>query len=77
MTLAEKTALLADVIEIEPALLKPETELESLELWDSLAKLSLIAMFTEDFGRSIDIAQVRNFRTANDIYEQMEKKVEA
>lgn len=73
MTLTEKTALLADVIEIEPELLKPDTELESLELWDSLAKLSLIAMFTEDFGRSIDIAQVRKFRTANDIYEQMEK----
>ena len=71
MTLDEKLALLTETMEAEPDELKPETVLESLDVWDSLAKLSLLAMFSTRFKREIEIDKVRAFATVNDILEEM------
>ena len=63
MTIEEKIALLAQTIEGEAAELKPETLLEALDYWDSLSKLSVLAMFTTRFNRDIGVDTVRNFKT--------------
>ena len=46
MTLEEKLSLLAETIEAESNELSSDTILETLEVWDSLAKLSVLAMFS-------------------------------
>jgi acyl carrier protein len=71
MTIEEKLALLTETIEAEPGDLRPETELSSLDLWDSLAKLSVMAMFSSTFKREIEVEKVRNFGTVADILAEM------
>jgi len=71
MTLDEKLKLLTETIEAEPGELKPEIELDSLDIWDSLAKLSVLAMFISNFEREIDVEKVRGFKTVGDILAEM------
>ncbi len=71
MTLDEKLALLCQTLEAEPGDLKPETVLETLDYWDSLAKLSLLALFATKFDRGIEVAALRSFKTVGDILQEM------
>ena len=71
MTLDEKLQLLTETIEAEPGELKPEVELDSLDIWDSLAKLSVLAMFISNFEREIEVEKVRGFKTVGDILNEM------
>ena len=71
MTLDEKLALLTETIEAEPGELRPEVELSSLDIWDSLAKLSVLAMFISNFEREVEADKVRAFATVGDILAEM------
>ena len=71
MTPDEKLKLLTETIEAEPDELKPEVELTSLDIWDSLAKLSVLAMFISNFKREIEVDKVRAFVTVGDILAEM------
>ena len=71
METGEKIQLLAHTIEGDPAELKPDTELDTLGYWDSLSKLSILAMFTTRFDRDVGVDTVRKFRTVNDILAEM------
>ena len=71
MTNEEKLELLSQTIEAEPGELKHDTILEELDYWDSLAKLSLLAMFASKFDRNIEVSAVRGFRTVSDILNEM------
>ena len=71
MTLEEKLALLTETIEAGPGELNPETELETLDYWDSLSKLSVLAMFSTKFNRDVGVDMIRGFKTANDILQEM------
>lgn len=73
MTEQEKLALLEATIEAEPGSLKPEMDLEGIDEYDSLAKLSLIVMMEDDFGRKLTANDVRSFKTVGDILKCMEK----
>ena len=71
MTLDEKLRLLTEAVEAEPGELNPKTELDSLDIWDSLARLSVLAMFISNFEREIDVEKIRGFRTVGDILDEM------
>lgn len=71
MTLEEKIRILTETIEANPEDMKPETLLESLDYWDSLSKLSVLAMFTTHFDRNVDVETIRGFTTVNDILNEM------
>ena len=71
MTIEEKLAFLTEAIEAEPGELRPEAKLDSLEIWDSLAKLSVLAMFSTKFKREIAIDKVRAFVSVADILDEM------
>ena len=71
METEEKIKLLAQTIEGDVGELKPDTELDTLGYWDSLSKLSILAMFTTRFNRDIGVDTVRNFKTVNDILVEM------
>lgn len=63
----KKLALLEDMMELDEGTLAPETALADIEEWDSLARLSLIVLMDEEFGKSITGADVRAFVTVADI----------
>lgn len=71
MTNEEKIALLEDMLELDEGTLNPETELSSIEEYDSMAKLSLIVMMDDEFGKKLTGEQIREFKTVQDILDFM------
>ncbi len=71
MTNQEKVALLEDMLELEQGSLQLETELSSIEEYDSMAKLSLIVLFDEECNKKLTGEQLRTFVTVGDIVSAM------
>ena len=71
MTNEEKIALLEDMLDLDGGTLKPETELSDIEEYDSMAKLSLIVMFDDEFGKKLTGEEIRTFKTVGDILSSM------
>lgn len=72
MTQEEKLALLEDMLELDPKSLTPDTDLASVEEYDSMTKLSLIVMMDDEFGKRLTGEQILKFKTVNDILEFMD-----
>ena len=71
MTQQEKIALLEDMLELDGGALKPETELASIDEYDSMAKLSLIVLMDDEFSKKLTGEQIREFNTVQDILDFM------
>lgn len=71
MTNEEKIALLEDMLELDGGSLKPETELSSIDEYDSMAKLSLIVLMDDECGKKLSGEQIRQFKTVQDILDFM------
>ena len=72
MTTEKKMELLADILDLEATDLKPEMALSEISEWDSIAVLSFIAMMDEEFNKSIKGAEIKNFKTLQDVMDVME-----
>lgn len=72
MTQEEKIALLEDMLELDANTLTPETELSSIEEYDSMAKLSLIVLMDEECGKKLTGEKIREFKTIQNILDFME-----
>jgi len=73
MEYAEKIACLAEILEVETSEINTKTKLKEMEYWDSMGKLSLIAMLEENFNRvDITSTQLDNLVTVQDILTLME-----
>ena len=71
MTDKEKMTLLEEMFEVDEGTLKPETELNSLENWDSMMKLSLIVLVDEECGKTLKSDDMKKFVTLRDIMDYM------
>lgn len=65
-------ALLEDMFEMDGGTLKEETRLDDLDEWDSLAKLSLIVLMDDEFGKKLSGAEIKEFVTIGDILNYMD-----
>lgn len=72
MTTEEKLHLLEDVFEMEEGTLSAEVALNEIEEYDSMAKLSLIVMCDDEFGKKLTGEQILKFQTIQDILDFME-----
>lgn len=72
MTQEEKIALLEETLELDGGTLKPETALDSIEEYDSMAKLSLIVMMDDELDKKLTGEQIREFKTVQDILDFMD-----
>ncbi len=72
MTTKEKLALLEDMFEMEEGELDPSMELESIEQWDSMTKLSLIILMDDECGKTLKSDDIRGFTTVQDILNYMD-----
>lgn len=68
----EKIAMLAETLDENPASLTLDTVLDSLENWDSMAKLSLIVLFDSKLNKTLTADQIKLFKTIDDIVKAME-----
>lgn len=71
MELKEKLAMLEEVMECEEGTLRPEMDLNDVEDYNSLAKLSLIVMMADEFGKKIGSEDIKKFVTVQDILDLM------
>lgn len=71
MTNAEKIALLEETWEMDEDALTEDTELEGLEEFDSMGKLSLIVLCDDEFSKKLDGETIRSFKTVKDILDFM------
>lgn len=67
MTNTEKIAVLEDMLELDNGTLSVETELSAVKEFDSMAKLSLIVVSDDEFGKRLTGEQIREFKTVGDI----------
>jgi acyl carrier protein len=67
METKEKMALLEDMLELDEGTLTSETELATLESWDSIAAISLLALLDEKFDKNITSQQLKSLKTIGDI----------
>ena len=68
----EKIALLEDMLELDGGTLTPETVLADIDEYDSMAKLSLIVLMDDEFGKKLTGEQIRMFKTVQDILDFMD-----
>lgn len=71
MTLEEKLTLIAETLDADPANIKPETELSSLDEWDSMGLISTIAMLDKKFGKVLSAEQIEELKSVQDIMNLM------
>lgn len=71
MTKTEKLAMLEDMLELDFGSLNEEIELTTIEEYDSMAKLSLIVLMDDEFGKKLTGEQIREFKTIGDILDFM------
>lgn len=72
MTNEEKLAKLAEVFDMEASELRADAELEDIDAWDSMTKLSLIVMFDDEFGMKLSGKQIDTFVKVSDILDLMQ-----
>jgi len=72
MTQREKITMLEDLLELENGTLNAETELTSIEEYDSMTKLSLIVMMDDEFNKKLTGEQLLAFKTVQDILDFMD-----
>ena len=72
MSEQEKLALLEETLEMDEGTLKPDMELDDIEEYDSLAKLSIIVMIEDEFDKKLKTADFANFKKVSDILAIME-----
>ena len=71
MTTEKKIELLEEMMELDEGTLMPETDLEDIEEWDSMAKLSLIVLVDDECGKSLTGQEIKGFTTVQDILDYM------
>lgn len=67
----EKLALLEETFDVDEGALNPEMLLDDIDEYDSMTKLSLIVMVEEEFGKKLTGAEIKEFKTVQDILNVM------
>ena len=72
MNKQEKLSLLEEIMDMEEGTLKESTILADLDEWDSMSRLSVIVMMSDEFGKTITGEDVKKYITVKDILDQMD-----
>lgn len=71
MTIEEKLALLEETLEMEEGTLSADMDLDDVDEYDSMTKLSIIVMMEDEFGVKLTSDMVRGFNKVQDILDLM------
>ena len=67
MTRSEFTEEFANILSVSPEALQPDTEMSSIEEWDSVAYLSAMVLIDDNFGIKIRPEGISSAKTFGDI----------
>ena len=68
----EKLELLEKTMDMDAGSLKPEMKLDDVVEYDSLATLSIMVMFEDEFKKKLTAEDFKKFVTVNDIIKLMD-----
>lgn len=71
MNIEKKLAMLEETLELEEGDLKPEMVLADIEEYNSMAKLALIVLMSDEFDKKLTSDQIKTFVTVQDILDYM------
>jgi acyl carrier protein len=71
MTNEEKIRLIEEALELDENTLSEETMLVDIAEYDSMAKLTLIVLFDDEFNKKLSGEQIKEFKSVKDILEFM------
>ena len=71
MTQEEKIALIMNTLEITASGITPDTELSSLDEWDSMGVISIIAMMDRKFNKVLNAEEISSMKLVRDIIDLM------
>ena len=71
MDIEKKLAMLEDALELDEGDLKPEMVLADIEEYNSMAKLALIVLMSDEFDKKLTSDQIKTFVTVQDILDYM------
>jgi len=71
MTVEEKIKMLEEMMELDEGTLRLETRLEDIPEFDSMAKLSLIVLFDDEFSKKLTGEEIKSFASVGDIVSAM------
>ena len=66
--------LIIEVLEIEGRTIQMSDALRDFDEWDSLARLSLIAMIDDEYGVVIEDEKFKSLRSLADLYEEIQAR---
>ncbi len=72
MTVEEKIELLEEIMDYDEGELSLDMVLDDMEEWDSLAKLSLMAISKKRFEKRLTTDEIRGFVTVSDICDYLQ-----
>ena len=67
----KKLALLEDVMAMKAGKLSSNMILEQIDEYDSMARLQLMMMMNDEFGKNLTDSQIKSFKTVQDIMDVM------
>lgn len=67
MDLNEFCQKIESVLEMDPGTIRPETRLDSLDAWDSVAVISFIAMADQDYQATVPPKSISECQTISDL----------
>lgn len=70
MELSKKISLISEALDTDSKLV-PETKLETIEEWDSMGVISIIAMLDKHFDIRLKVDDIENLKTVDDVLKYM------
>ncbi len=68
-------AIMADILMIDAAQIKDDASIETIEKWDSLAQIDLIAALEEEFGVTFEVEEFQIMTNFGEIIETLAGKL--
>ena len=67
-------AKLADILGVDEGEISPDSQLQSLEEWDSLGTLTVVSMIDDDYHVTILSEEIAGVQTAGELWELVQSK---
>lgn len=72
MTNEEKIRMIEEALEVDENTLNEDTLLDEVKEYDSMAKLTLIVLFDDEFNKKLTGEQIKEFKKVKNIIDLMD-----
>lgn len=68
-------AVIADVLAIEASSIDEQSSMDTIEAWDSLAQIDLVAALEEEFALGFEVEEIETMTSFADILDVLTEKL--